>query len=84
MLSLLVTLLRELEPLHINVACVNYPARVAKIMIVTHYPPWSGWKLGDDPLKLPQFKPGRRRLWRKRHWTQRGIRDIDVTAHGKL
>lgn len=77
--------LRKLEPLHIDVACVCYPTRVPKIMIVTQYAPWWGWKLGDDPLKLPQFKPGKREALAKMALEKRGVRDIEfVTAHGKL
>jgi len=79
------TLLRTLEPLHIDVACVNYPARVAKIMIVTRRAPWSGWKLGDDPLRLPQFKLGKTEALAKMALEKHGVRGIEfVTAHGKL
>ncbi|KIL59269.1 hypothetical protein M378DRAFT_162959 [Amanita muscaria Koide BX008] len=54
-------------------------------MIVTQYAPWWGWKLGDDPLKLPQFKPGKREALAKMALEKRGVRDIEfVTAHGKL
>ena len=54
------TLLSNLEPFGIDVACVTYPKLDPKIMIVTRRAPWSGWRLGDDPNVLPQFKPGKR------------------------
>ena len=54
------TLLSHLGPFRINVACIAYPNLDPKIMIVTWWAPWSGWRLGDDPMALPQFEPGKR------------------------
>jgi hypothetical protein len=54
------TLLSNLEPFGIDVACVTYPKLNPMIMVVTRRAPWSGWRLGDDPKVLPQFKPGNR------------------------
>ncbi|KAF8220634.1 hypothetical protein L208DRAFT_1332769 [Tricholoma matsutake] len=54
-------------------------------MIVTRRAPWSGWKLGDDPLRLPQFKLGKTEALAKMALEKHGIHGIEfVTAHGKL
>jgi hypothetical protein len=53
-------LIGKLQPFNIDVACVTYPASVTKVMIVTRRAPWAGWRLGDDPTKLPQYSLGKR------------------------
>lgn len=68
------TLLSNLEPFGIDVACVTYPKLDPKIMIVTQRAPWSGWRLGDDPNILPQFKPGKREH----------VARLALEKHGKL
>ena len=54
------TLITKLAPFGIDVACVPYPTNESKIMIVTQKAPWSGWKVGNNPKDLPQFKQGKR------------------------
>lgn len=43
-----------------DMTCVTYPASVCVMMVVTQWANYSGWRLGDDPTKLKQFKRGRK------------------------
>jgi hypothetical protein len=55
-----------------DITCVCYPASVPKFMVVTQYAAHDGWKAGDDPTKLEQFKEGRTELVTRRALTRAG------------
>jgi hypothetical protein len=76
-----VALSRKLKPYRIGVACVNYPALFPKIMIVTQRAPWPGLKRGEDPLRIPQFIPGKNERWMRRALEKHGEKgkDLDVS-----
>lgn len=48
--------LRRLQQAGADMTCVVYPTNVSEMMVVTKAAAHSGWKEGDDPTKLRQFK----------------------------
>jgi len=79
------TIHKRLRRYRIPITVVMYPTSVPKLMVITQHAPHEGWKAGDDPTKLQQFKMGKREEQTKTALNSLGFHEIEfVTSHGQL
>lgn len=78
-------ILRYLLKRGVPMSIVTYPANVPVLMVVTRRAPHVGWRKGDDPTKLRQYKMTKVEEFAKQALTNEGVQNIQfVTSHGKL